>query len=89
MALVALPCLASDLMTYESTKTTITSAILLLVILTYMIILNIPLVADDYYWFSPSVTRDCWTYFFRDMLPNDPDAVFLRPLPIHVPESVN
>jgi len=49
-----------------------------------MVILNIPLVADDYYWFSPSVTEDCWTYFFRDMLPNDPDALFLRPLPILV-----
>jgi len=57
-------------------------AILFLVTLSYITFLNKPLVSDDYYFFSPCVTQNCWAFFVQDMLAFDPDVAFLRPLPI-------
>lgn len=59
----------------------LTPLIFLIVIFSYFPILNAPITADDYYWFSPAIVQNPWQYFVRDMLPDDPDADFLRPLP--------
>lgn len=67
---------------YKSRNITVFGAILVLVTLSYITFLSKPLASDDYYFFSPRVAQDCWTYFVKDMLPDDPDVAFLRPLPI-------
>ncbi|MHC4477102.1 MAG: hypothetical protein ACYTEL_15755 [Planctomycetota bacterium] len=69
-------------MNYESRNITVFGAILVLVTLSYITFLSKPLASDDYYFFSPRVARDCWTYFVKDMLADDQDVAFLRPLPI-------
>ena len=58
--------------------------IFFLVTLSYVTVLDNTLVADDYYFHSPAVTQNPFRFFWQDMLPDRPEAVFLRPLPILV-----
>ena len=53
-----------------------------LIALYYVSIIKKPLAADDYYWYSSSITQSPWQYLAKDMLPDDPNANFLRPIPI-------
>lgn len=69
-------------MTHKSKSIAVIVGIFFLVTLSYITFLNKPLTSDDYYFFSPSVVQNPWISFVRDMVPDDPDAVFLRPLPI-------
>ena len=69
-------------MTHKSKSIAVIVGIFFLVTLSYIAFLNKPLASDDYYFFSPSVVQNPWISFVQDMLPDDPDAVFLRPLPI-------
>jgi hypothetical protein len=56
--------------------------VLLLVFLSYVPILNTPLVADDYYLLSDSVARNPWRFFLGSVFPPELHAEFLRPLTV-------
>jgi hypothetical protein len=60
----------------------IVAGVLTLVALSFVAFLNKPLVSDDHYLLSPAITAHPLIYFARDMLPQDPAADFLRPIPI-------
>lgn len=69
-------------MILKNKKITITAVIFFLVAMSYTTILNNSFIADDYYFYSPTITQNAFRFFLQDMVPADPSAVFLRPLTI-------
>lgn len=53
----------------------------LLVAISYIPILFIPPVSDDYYFLSSKFANEPWRYLWSDLFPDDPETDFLRPLP--------
>jgi hypothetical protein len=56
--------------------------LLAIILLSYAPILLSPLVADDYYFYSPTVTEQPFRFFSHNLFPEGLDAAFLRPVPI-------
>ena len=71
-------------MTHRTKNIAVIVSTLSLVILSYIPILNNTLVADDYYFYSPTVTQNAFSFFWQEMLPDEVGVVFLRPLAILV-----
>jgi hypothetical protein len=67
-----------------SNRRTISGAALCLVVvfLSYVPLLSIPLIADDYYFYSDGVARHPFCFFARNLFPEGLDAYFLRPVPV-------
>lgn len=73
-------CRATPETAVGSRRTVLRAIVLLLVGLSYVAILNTPLVADDYYVLSDAVAQNPWRFFVNSVFPEELHTEFLRPL---------